>query len=219
MSQLTAGTYTARPTGEASVYENEKGNLILCMEMNCEGEILRYYSALATVENGINIRQIETLKALFGWDGVDFFWFVDHPDELTAVECEAVIEMRPGRDGNRMFPSIKYLNAPGSGADLPQAGDRQALLAKYSSKFRAVAGGSAPPPKPAAPKTPPAAPPPDVKPSDQMTVWGRFCELGGNEEHWFKTLAQAVPGVDQGDFTAAQWGQALDWIESNTLPF
>jgi hypothetical protein len=219
MSHLTAGTYNATPTGEASVYENEKGNLILCMEMNCEGELLRYYSALATADNGLNIRQIETLKAVFGWDGVDFFWFVDHAEELKAVNCEVVLEMRPGRDGDRMFPSIKYLNGPGTSAELPQAGDRQSLLAKYGSKFRAVAGGTPSAPKPPAPKAPPKAPAPTVKPSDQMTVWGRYCELGGQEDQWFKTLAEAVPGVDQGDFTPNQWGQALDWIEKNTLPY
>ena len=219
MSNLTAGTYMARPTGEASVYENEKGNLILCMEMACEGEIVRYYGALATIDNGINTRQVDTLKSLFNWDGTDFFWFVDHPEELQAAEVEVVIEMRPGRDGDRLFPAIKYLNGPGGNGDLPQSGDRQALLAKYGSKFRAMAGGTPPAPKPPAPKAPPAAPPTTVKPSDQMTVWARYCELGGEEKTWFKTIAQAVPGVDQGDLTPAQWGQVLDWIESNTLPF
>ena len=56
MSQLTAGTYMATPTGEASVYENEKGNLILCMEFHCEGEALRYYTALYTANDGVNTR-------------------------------------------------------------------------------------------------------------------------------------------------------------------
>lgn len=218
MSNLTAGTYTARPTGEASVYENEKGNLILCMEMSCEGEILRYYSALATVENGINTRQVDALKNVFDWDGTDFFWFVDHPEELQAAEVEVVIEMRPGRDGDRLFPSIKYLNARG-GSELPQTGDRQALLAKYGSKFRAMAGGTPPASAPPAAKKPPAPPAQNIQPSDQMTVWGRYCELGGSEEGWFKAIAQAVPGVDQGDLTPVQWGQVLDWIENNTLPF
>jgi hypothetical protein len=210
MSQLTAGIYKARPTGEASVYENDKGNLILCIEMECEGEMLRYYNALATVENGLNTKVIENLKEIFHWDGTDFFWFVDHPEALTEIECDAVIEMRPGRDGNRMFPSIKYLNTTGN-AELPQSGDRQSLLSKYASKFRAVAGGSPPPAKP---KAPPA---PAADPSDQLTVWARYCELGGTEDAWFETLKQAVPGVEQGDFTPAHWGQALKWVEQNML--
>lgn len=213
----------ATPTGEASVYENEKGNLILCMEFQCEGEALRYYTALYTANDGVNTRVVETLKELFAWDGVDFFWFVDHPEDLQAREVEAVIEMRPGREGDRLFPSIRYLNVPGqSGGSLPAAGDRSALLAKYGAKFRAVAGGtpSAPPPKPPATNAPPQTPPPRaVAPSDQMTVWARHCELGGTEKDWFTVLAKAVPGVDQGDFTPAQWGQALAYLEENTIPY
>lgn len=221
MSQLTAGTYMASPTGEASVYENEKGNLILCMEFTCEGEALRYYTALYTANDGVNSRAVETLKELFAWDGVDFFWFVDHPDELRVREVEVVLEMRPGRDGDRMFPSIKYLNTPGQSGGLPAAGDRNALLAKYSAKFRAVAGGTpSVAPKPVPPQAPPAAPPPpSVEPSDQMTVWQRHCELGGTDKDWFNVLTKAVPGVDQGDFTPVQWGQALAYIEENTLPY
>ena len=223
MSQLTAGTYMATPTGEASVYENEKGNLILCMEFHCEGEALRYYTALYTANDGVNTRAVETLKAIFGWDGIDFFWFVDHAAELQAREVEVVIEMRPGREGDRLFPSIRYLNEPGGSGGLPEAGDRNALLAKYSAKFRAVAGGTpSAPPKPPAANTPPppqAPPAPDVEPSDQMTVWQRHCELGGTEKDWFNVLTKAVPGVDQGDFTPAQWGQALAYIEANTIPY
>jgi hypothetical protein len=221
MSQLQDGQkYPARPTGAASVYENEKGNLIVCIEIEVEGEMLRNYTAIATEKDGINTRNVERLKAVFGWDGVDPFWFMDHGAEYAEREVAATIEMRPSRDGERLFPGIKYLDPPGSGAgggDLPAAGNRAGLLAKYGSKFRAVAGGT-----PAKTAPPPAKPPMPSKPeraSDQMECWTKYCEKGGSEANWFKTLAEAVPGVDQGDLTPEKWGRVLDHIETNMIPF
>lgn len=223
MSQLQDGQrYAGRPTGAASVYENEKGSLVVCMEISVEGENLRYFAAIATEANGINQRTVDSLKKMFGWDGLDPFWFVDHGADYAEREVEATIEMKPSRDGSRFFPNIKYLDPPGEssgGAAMPEAGNRASLLAKYGSKFRAIAGGA-----PAA-KTPPAAPkaPPTIRqimapPSDQAACWARFCELGGTEDGWFKAIAAAVPGVDQGDLTPAQWGLVLKHIESDTLP-
>jgi hypothetical protein len=219
MSNLRAGIYTARPTGESSVYENDKGNLILCMEMTVEGELARYYCALATQRDGINIRTVETLKNLFPWDGTDFFWFVDHPEAYKDIEVEAEVEMRPGRDGDRFFPSIKYLNDR-QRHGLPEPGKRQALLDKYGAKFRAVSGGTTPrrpPPQAAATPAAPASKT-DAKTADRLSVWKRYCELGGNEEGWFETLKQAVPDVDPEQLTPQQWAQALEWIETYTFP-
>jgi hypothetical protein len=228
MSNLQDGCrYDGRPTGVASVYENQNGNLILCMEIEVEGEHLRWYAALATAKDGVNTKTIERLKQMFEWDGIDPFWFVDHGADYTERAVVATIEIRPGTaNPEKMFANIKFLDPPGGmgGGEVPESGDRNALLAKYGGKFRAVAGGV--PAKPA-PKAPPKAPPskapptapPSGKTSDQITVWQRFCELGGTDKDWFGVLAEAVPGVDQGDFTPAQWGIALDHIDAKTIPY
>lgn len=229
MSNLQDGQrYPGRPTGAASVYENEKGSLVACIEINVEGENLRYYAALVTAENGINTKTVESLKAMFGWDGLDPFWFVDHGADYAEREVEATIEMKQGRSAT--FANIKYLDPPGGssgGAAMPSAGNRAALLAKYGSKFRAIAGGT-PAGKPAqaslplakGPPAPPSRPPTIkeiVKPSDQAACWAKYCEAGGTEDKWFDVLAEAVPGVDQGDLTESQWGKVMAHIETNLL--
>lgn len=223
MSNLQDGQrYPGRPTGAASVYENQNGNLVLCMEIDVQGEMLRYYAAIATEKDGINTKTVERLKTMFGWDGIDPFWFVDNGAAYAEREVEASIEMKPGRNGDRYFANIKFLDPPGGGgnAEMPQAGNRAGLLAKYGSKFRAIAGGT--PAKPPAQLTlPQSPPPPPAKParkSDQLECWTKYCEAGGTEDKWFAALAEAVPSVDQGDLTPAQWGQVLDHIETNLLP-
>jgi hypothetical protein len=229
MSNLQDGqTYPSRPTGAASVYENDKGSLVVCLEIDVQGEMLRYYAALATVENGINTKTVERLKAMFGWDGIDPFWFVDNGAAYAEREVEATIELKQGRNGDRYFANIKYLDPPGGGSgggDMPAAGNRAGLLAKYGSKFRAIAGGvpaakpSAPPVQKTLPQSPPPPPAKPARKSDQMECWAKYCEAGGTEADWFKMLAEAVPGVDQGDLTPAQWGLVLDHVETNLLRF
>lgn len=227
MSNLQDGQkYPGRPTGVASVYENEKGSLVLCMEIDVEGEMLRHYAAIATAENGINVRTVERLKAMFGWDGIDPFWFVDNGADYAEREVEATIELKQGRNGDRFFANIKYLDPPGGGAgggDMPAAGNRAGLLAKYGAKFRAIAGGvpakPAAPPAPPVQKTLPPAPAKPAKKSDQMECWSKFCDAGGTEAGWFKMLSEAVPGVDQGDLTPADWGRVLDHIQTDMLQF
>ncbi len=225
MTQLIDGQkYPARPTGAASVYEKDNGNLVLCMEIDVQGENLRYFTAIATEKDGVNVRTVDRLKEMFGWDGIDPFWFVDSGAEYAEKECVATIEMRPGRNGDRFFPNIKFLDPPGGGGDgMPASGNRSALLSKYGSKFRAIAGGTpakaAPPTQKTLPQSPPPPPAKPARKSDQLECWTKYCEAGGTEDKWFATLAEAVPGVDQGDLTPAQWGVVLDHIKTNLLPF
>lgn len=216
--------YSGRPTGAASVYENEKGSLVVCVEIEVEGESLRHYATIATERDGVNKKTIENLKEIFGWDGQDPFWFVDNGADYCEREVSVTIELRNSQNGNT-YASIQWLNPPGRsfGSDLPQSGNRQALLSKYGSKFRAIAGGA--PMKPPA-KAPPAPPKKNATPtpskaqrkSDQMSCWAKYCENGGTDDGWFKMIAEAVPGVDQGDLTPEQWGQVLEHIETNMLP-
>lgn len=229
MTKLENGQrYPARATGAASVYENAKESLIVCLEVDVQGEMLRYYATIATKDNGINTRTVEGLKTMFGWDGQDPFWFADHGADYAEREVEATIELKQGN--TETFANVKYLDPPGgqSGASqMPAAGNRASLLAKYGSKFRAIAGGTPAATPPAARKPPAQAAlplakgPPTLasiaKISDQGACWAKFCEAGGTEDKWFDTLAEAVPGVDQGDLTPGQWGMVLAHIETNML--
>jgi hypothetical protein len=139
---IADGTYAARP-GQARVYENDNGSLVLCMEVQIEGgPVLKSYHTLAKADGTLMTRSIDNLKAWSGWDGTDPFWFADN--DLTGFAVEVVIENQPGRaDPTRMYPTVKWVNPPGGGAGggMAESGDRRTILAKYGGKLRANAGG------------------------------------------------------------------------------
>lgn len=228
--KIQPGRYPARATGVASVYENAKGSLVLAMEFHVEGQILKWLTTLATEDNGINTRTIDRLKACFGWDGLDFFWFVEHPEAYIERDVEVTVEHRQGDKAT--FVNIAFVDPPGGNVHLPASGNKASLLAKYGSKLRAISGGT--PAKPAAPaakppvKAPPASPaktppPPKASPSDQMAVWGRFSELhaGKSEDDistlWFELIETHFPGVNQGDLSPEQWGHLFEHLDQ--VPF
>jgi hypothetical protein len=222
---LQPGRYPARATGQSSVYENAKGSLCLAMEIEIEGGFYKYITTLATEANGINTRSIDTLKQCFGWDGVDFFWFVEQPDAYSDREISATVEHSQG--DKRTFVNVAFIDPPGGGGQFPAAGNKQALMAKYGARFRAASGGTpSAPPKP----KPPAAPPvkrPDLNgtPSNQVAVWGKFREAHQGKDDdaisaaWFEFIEKHHPGVDQGDLTHQQWGHLFDILNSDEIPF
>lgn len=137
---IADGTYAARP-GAASVYESDKGALVLALVVSIEnGPELKSYHTLVNRDGSINTRTVENLKAWSGWDGVDPFWFM--ANDLSGVDVEIVLVNEPGfQDPNKLFPKVKWVNPPGGGHKMPGCADRSAILAKYGAKFRAVAGG------------------------------------------------------------------------------
>ena len=138
---IADGTYAAKP-GLARVYENDKGSLVLCIEMQIEGgPVLKSFHTLAKADGTLMTRTIDNLKAWSGWDGTDPFWFVDN--DLTGCAVEVVIENQPGmNDPSRLFPSVKWVNPPGGGGGgMAESGDRRTILAKYGGKLRANSGG------------------------------------------------------------------------------
>ncbi|MDD5704949.1 MAG: hypothetical protein PHR35_03430 [Kiritimatiellae bacterium] len=232
------GTYAARP-GAASVYESEKGALVLALVVKIEnGPELKSYHTLANRDGSINTRTVDNLKAWSGWDGVDPFWFMEN--DLSAAEVEVVIANEPGfTDPSKMFPKVKWVNPPGGGGGnkMPECADRRAVLAKYGAKFRAAAGGVPIAPVAAARKAevgdprsaggPPAVRPVPVRPAPvrpapsvatQAGAWARLCALGANltqeqrEEIWF--AAVDATGMDQVDMTPAGWAQVQGAIEA-----
>lgn len=220
------GRYRAT-AGERSVYENQNGTLVFCCDCIIEpGVSILAYQCLTQRDGALNTRTIDNLKAALGWDGTDPFWLMDA--DLAGKEFEISVEADTDRDGN---PTVRvtYIDPVGGGhGRVPEPGNRQALLAKYGSRFRAVSGGTAvrmPQPKPAAAK-PPAAPPapaapkpapapvrPDVAPCSMQQAWqavaGTPVATMMSQEQlataWWQ-LIQDITGKEQGTCTDEDWG-------------
>jgi hypothetical protein len=213
-------------TTDKAVYENQNGTLIFSAYFLVGEQIgITGYFCLTTKDGAISERNVRTLKDVYGWDGCDPFWLVDN--DLSQTEVEIVVEDQTGRDGNPMR-SVAWLNKPGSGngSKKLESGDRANILAKYGSRFRAMAGGSAPSPRPpvsAAPKQPaprpaaPSLPPPvpreDAPVSDMSECWSIFCEHGNDlmsqeeaTDQWFK-LIESVAGKSSEKCTPQDWGK------------
>jgi hypothetical protein len=206
------GTYRARPK-TATVEETKSGALMVYIIYAIEGgpEIrgshCLYSGSNAKNPNMLQTKNVDTLKALYGWDGTlenlcSHFVGAD----LSGFEVEVEVENKLYNGTNekyigKMFPEIKWVNPPGGGGGrglkMPEEGEKKSILAKFGSKFRAAAGPQPVTRKP--PQTPPqgledgpakpatakpAAPPsrpamPTVKPvgANMDSVFGRFCEL------------------------------------------
>lgn len=176
-----AGTYRARCSGPVVIYESPKTKALCAalpvMLVAAEGfpcEVAWSGKHTVTIVKGdgtVQQRSLDTLKKVFGWDGLDPFWLSDQ--DLSEIEFEIVgehetyqpdpTETDPEPEARLVF-KIKWLNAPGESAQMPEAADRKTVLAKFGSKFRALAGGKAITPKPAGAKPTPAAKP---EPADQ----------------------------------------------------
>lgn len=238
--QLENGTYRARPVsgeGAASVYESKGGALMLAQKFAIDGgPTITSQTCLVNKSGAVTTRTLDDLKSLFGWNGVDPTWFME--TDLSGVEVDLVIENEEYE--GKVYPKVKWVNKPGAGGGykLPESADKKALLAKYGSKFRALAG-----PQPAATRTPP---PPATKPparpapattaaapakkaSSQATAWALLQEKAGTisqdqvEKYWFGFID--ATGMDQAEMTPEGWAQVEAAIikqsesEGGFLPF
>ena len=106
------GVYAARPKA-ASVYESEKGALVLALVHALEGGVdIKSYHGLTTRDGAVNTRCVEDLKKWSGWDGCDPYWFMD--TDLTGIAVELVVENEPGfSDASKLYPKVKWVNPPG----------------------------------------------------------------------------------------------------------
>lgn len=226
MAYIAAGTYKAHavPNSEgkwATAWESEKGAFMLdvVFQLDDSGKQITNSFCLVNKSGAPMERTLGELKEWFGWDGLN-------PSDLADIDMgkkqfELVIIEEPGlKDPSKMYSKVKYVNDP----DRPKGGkerkaiDAQSALAKYGSILRAVAGPqpvkSAPKAPPVANKTaPPAAPKVEVKPSTQEDCWTKINEVMSNdspkviEGEWFARIAKAVPGKEQDDFDAQDWGK------------
>jgi hypothetical protein len=220
------GTYQA-VAREASVYFNLGGSLVCAFNFQLEsGEYIKGYSTLAKSDGTVNTKSIDNLKDVFGWDGQDPFWLVEN--DLSGVPVQLVIENVSGRDDpTKTYSQVKWINKPGGGSGaMPEAGDRKAILAKFGSKFRALAGGSpvkpkAPPTAPPAASAPPTKAPPTKEPvSTQEKCWNAICEAHKDEsrEDIEKAWFEAIGDRDPEKFTPKDWGK-LELFITDNVPY
>ena len=111
----------------------------------------------------------------------------------------------------------------------PVAADRRSVLAKYGSKFQALAGVSATAAKPAppAPKAPPVpkaaptAPPPGAPTATMEEAWAALnqAQVGKpaeeTEKAWFDTIARLFPNKSNTDLKPHEWGKLKAEFEDN----
>lgn len=220
---LEPGTYQARAGGQVIIYEAQSG--ALCAAVPCEvtdgpstGVKIKHTMTLVKSDGTVQTRTTDTIKDVFGWDGQDPFWLMD--TDLTGKAFEIVVESEQGTDGNT-YAKVQWLNPVGGGPGMkmPAAADRRSVLAKYGSKFRALAGG-APVKAPAPPVKKPSPPPPQKQPelptgpvSTMEEAWAELCQVNEGKPEaelqslWFATVERLFPGKTNSDLTPQDWGK------------
>ena len=137
------GKYVCKLNGQLVIYEASTGSL--CGAVPCvmveDGFTFKHTMVLVKADGTIQTRTTDTLKAVFGWDGTDPFWLMDSSVDggaLRSIEFEIVGGPETGDKGGQYFKS-NWLNPLGGGMKTPVAADRRSVLAKYGSKFAALA--------------------------------------------------------------------------------
>ena len=218
------GKYVCKLNGPMVIYEASTGSLCAAVPsvMVDSGFTFKHTMVLVKADGTIQTKTTDTLKAVFGWDGVNPFWLMDNSEDggaMRSVEFEIVGGPETGDKGGQYFKS-QWLNPLGGGMKTPTAANRQSVLAKYGNKFQALAGVAATPAKSATtmpralPTTPPVPKTPMVSsPSTMEEAWAQLNELnpGKNaaaiEKIWFETIAKLFPNRTNTDLKPHEWGQ------------
>lgn len=213
------GKYKCKLSAQAVVYEASTGSL--CVALPCQmedGFTFKHTLTLAKADGTVQTRTCDTIKQVFGWDGLDPFWLMDHSLDgcpLRDVEFEIVGGPETGDKGGQYFKS-KWLNPLGGGMSTPEAADRRAVLAKYGSKFRALSGAAATAAAPKAPptkKAAPPAPPPGTPTATMEEAWEALSNANegmaqaDQEKLWFDTIARLFPNKTNTELKPHEWGK------------
>ena len=244
------GKYVCKLNGPLVIYEASTGSL--CAAVPCVvaappangptdavGFTFKHTMVLVKADGTIMTKSTDTLKAVFGWDGVDPFWLMDHSLDdgaMRAVEFEIVGGPETGDKGGQYFKS-QWLNPLGGGLKTPEAANRQSVLAKYGGKFKALASsaaeprpGKSAPPVPRPVKSPPPVPttrlvaPMVVSPSTMEEAWAALNENNPGkdaaviEKIWFDTIGKLFPNKSNTDLKVHEWGRLKAEFEKDELP-
>lgn len=228
------GRYVCKLNGQLVIYEASTGSLcgaVPCVMVGAatpahDGFTFKHTLVLVKADGTIQTKTTDTLKAVFGWDGADPFWLMDNSEDggpMRSVEFEIVGGPETGDKGGQYFKS-QWLNPVGGGMKTPAAADRRSVLAKYGSKFQALAGvtgersptvrtnptGPTPPPFP---RTPTIAPPPGALTATMEEAWLALNEHNSGkdpavmEKVWFDTIARLFPNKSNTELKPHEWGK------------
>ncbi len=240
------GKYVCKLNGQLVIYEASTGSL--CGAVPCvivdTGFVFKHTLVLVKADGTIQTKTTDTLKAVFGWDGVDPFWLMDNSVDggpMRSVEFEIVGGPETGDKGGVYFKS-QWLNPVGGGMRTPMAADRRSVLAKYGSKFQALAvsnqssvssnqspgrsnqssvGSSAATKVPPVPKVRPTSPPPGAATATMEEAWAALNEANVGkdaatmEKLWFDTIARLFPNKSNTDLKPHEWGKLKAEFEDN----
>ncbi len=234
------GKYVCKLNGQVVIYEASTGSL--CAAVPCimtdNGFAFKHTMVLVKADGTIQTKTTDTLKAVFGWDGVDPFWLMDNAEDggpMRAVEFEIVGGPETGDKGGLYFKS-QWLNPLGGGMKTPAAADRRSVLAKYGSKFAALAGAGAQSREqkaerrnPATAKAPPVPncttrptpPPPGAPKATMEEAWATLNEAQAGqpaeviEKLWFDTIGRLFPNKTNTDLKPQEWGKLKAEFEDN----
>jgi hypothetical protein len=234
------GKYVCKLNAQLVIYEASTGSL--CASIPCvileTGFTFKHTMVLVKSDGTIQTKTTDTLKSVFGWDGADPFWLMDNSADdgpMRAVEFEIVGGPETGDKGGQYFKS-QWLNPLGGATKTPMAADRRSVLAKYGSKFQALAGVAVQQHRPttasSVPRTSQRDVPtvPSVKngrpggpslphpvaapaPSTMEEAWATLNEsnLGKGsaelEKIWFDTIAKLFPNKPNSDLKPQEWGR------------
>jgi hypothetical protein len=221
------GKYVCKLNGQLVIYEASTGSL--CGAVPCvmvdSGFTFKHTLVLVKADGTIQTKTTDTLKSVFGWDGVDPFWLMDQSADggaMRDVDFEIVGGPETGDRGGQYFKS-QWLNPLGGGMKTPAAADRRSVLAKYGSKFQALAGTATttaakalatPAAKsPPVPKAAPTAPPPGAPTATMEEAWAALNEAQTGkpaeaiEKLWFDTIARLFPNKSNTDLKPHEWGK------------
>ena len=241
---LEDGVYAAVGMA-ASVYKNDKGNVILCTEWaipSQNNKSIRNWDCLVIGNTGeirekalTNIRKWAT-----GWDGTTFSWF---PQNLPGLEVSLVIENQPrnppefDENGNPVTASrVKWINpvGGGSGASAIVEDESATLDRMFGAKLRALSGArpvpSAPKPAPKpAPKASPKAAPKrtpvetTATPDEVTEMFYGLCDAANVEDRdakWAELVQGAGLAADCAAWAPEEWGKMKDALEAwGGMPF
>jgi len=229
------GKYVCKLNGQLVIYEASTGSL--CGAVPCvmveSGFTFKHTLVLVKADGTIQTKTTDTLRAVFGWDGVDPFWLMDNSNEggsMRAVEFEIVGGPETGDKGGVYFKS-QWLNPLGGGMRTPVAADRRSVLAKYGTKFQALAGvaapvasrATAPPAAPKVPTVPRSAPvaAPQGATATMEEAWAALNEAQTGkpaeavEKVWFDTIARLFPNKSNTELKPHEWGKLKAEFEDN----
>jgi len=232
------GKYVCKLNGQLVIYEASTASL--CGAVPCvildSGFVFKHTLVLVKADGTILTKTTDTLKGVFGWDGVDPFWLMDKSEDggpMRSVEFEIVGGPETGDKGGVYFKS-QWLNPLGGGMRTPPAADHRSVLARYGGKFAALAGvagqsreqkaesrnseGSQPPTVPTNPTNqtvskPVLPPPPGALTATMEEAWAALNEAQAGkpadaiEKTWFETIARLFPNKSNTELKPHEWGK------------